>query len=96
MPPKTSRQTGAMAMACLAIALLMPTAATAQTQSHTIYGSGGKVTGRTTTDSRGSTTFYGRDGRVTGRATVSGNTRTFYDADGRKTRTVTTTSRKSK
>jgi hypothetical protein len=46
--------------------------------------------------SRGSTTFYGRDVRVTGRWTVSGNTRTFYDADGRKTGTVTTTPRKSK
>ena len=73
----------------ITLALLIPTAALAQ-QSQTIYGSDGKVSGRTRTDSRGSTTFFDASGRVTGRAATSGNTTTFYDSAGRKTGSVTT------
>ena len=60
-------------------------------QQRTIYGSDGKVIGRATTNSNGSTTYYGADGRVSGRAFTSGNTTTFYGPDGRKAGSVTTT-----
>ena len=65
------------------LALLMPTAALAQQTA--LYGPDGKVTGRATTDSHGTTTIYDAAGRVTGRtATDSQGTTTIYDARGRK------------
>ena len=81
-------------MACLAIvvALLMPTDAHAQ--QRTIYGSDGRVQGRVTTDSQGSTTIYDATGRVQNRtSTDSQGTTTIYDASGRKAGTVTNSGR---
>ena len=61
MQIKASRQTDpapSKRIAALAIVLLLtPTAAPAQ--AHTFYGADGRITGRSTTDSGGSTTFYG-------------------------------------
>ena len=52
------------------LALLMPTAALAQ--QTTLYGPDGKVTGRTATDSQGTTTVYDASERKTGSVTQSG------------------------
>ena len=71
----------------LVLALLM---CDAQAQQRTIYGPDGRVTGRVTTDSQGSTTIYDAAGRVTGRtSTDSQGTTTIYDAAGRRMGTVT-------
>ncbi len=73
-------------IAALALAVL---ATDALAQSRTYYGADGRVSGRSTTDSGGTTTYYGADGRVTGRAsTGSDGTVTFYGADGRKSGTA--------
>jgi YD repeat-containing protein len=72
----------------IALALLMPTDALAQ--SRTFYGVDGKVTGRSATDSGGSTTFYDASGRIAGRSSTSGNQTTIYGSDGRRVGTVTT------
>ena len=84
------------AFAAVAIVLALFTAtALAQTRSQTFYDSSGRVTGRSTTDSAGSTTFYDASGRVIGRSSTSSNgTTTIYDAAGRKTGTVTQSGRK--
>ena len=83
--------TGAKAMAGLAVVLallVMPTEMLAQ--QRTIYGADGRVTGRVTTDSQGSTTIYDASGRVSGRtSTDSQGTTTIYDASGRKAGSVT-------
>ena len=49
----------------------------------TFYDASGRVSGRSTTDSGGSTTIYDASGRVTGRTSTSGNHTTIYDASGR-------------
>ena len=68
---------------------LLTTDVLAQSQSRTIYGSDGKVSGRTSTDTQGSTTVYGADGRVEGRtSTDSSGTTTIYGANGRKAGSV--------
>jgi len=57
-----------MKASLLVLAALVATTGAAQPQSHTFYDNQtGRVTGRSTTDSGGSTTYYGVDGRVTGR-----------------------------
>jgi hypothetical protein len=85
---KRARQVGAAAAVMLAL-LLSP--ADALAQQRTIYGSDGRASGRSTTDSGGATTTYGPDGRATGRtSTGSDGTVTIYGADGRKAGTVTT------
>ena len=72
----------------VALVALMPT--TALAQGRTYYGADGRVTGRSTTDSQGSTTFYDASGRVSGRtSTDSQGTTTIYDASGRRTGSVT-------
>ena len=74
----------------IVLALLMPTAALAQ--SRTFYDSSGRVSGRSATGTSGATTFYGADRRVTGRtSTNNSGTTTIYDAHGRKAGSVTTT-----
>ena len=74
----------------IALALLMPTEALAQ--SRTFYDASGRVTGRSITGSNGSTTIYDASGRVTGRTSTSSNgTTTIYDSDGRRVGSVTTT-----
>ena len=62
----------------------------ASAQSRTYYNSSGKVVGRSSTDSQGTTTFYDASGRVTGRASKSGNTTTVYDPAGRNVGRFTT------
>ena len=52
------------------VAIVFAVASNAQAQQRTIYGPDGKVTGRVTTDSQGSTTIYGPDGKVTGRTAI--------------------------
>ena len=87
-----TRLVGASATACIALALLTPTA---QAQQRVWYGNDGRVQGRTTTDSAGNVTAYGKDGRVTGRAsTDSQGTVTIYGADGRRIGTSTTSKNK--
>ena len=88
--PTPSTTTNTKAIARLAIVLmLMPTAALAQ--SRTFYDSSGRVSGRSITDSSGSTTIYDASGRVTGRTSTSSNgTATIYDASGRNVGSVTT------
>ena len=67
----------------------------AQAQQSTVYGPDGKVTGRITTDSQGSTTIYDAAGRVTGRTSTDSQGRTtIYGVDGRKAGTVTQSGRK--
>ncbi|MGB8636655.1 MAG: hypothetical protein WCD30_00810 [Pseudolabrys sp.] len=83
------------ALATVAIVFAVFIASNAQAQQRTIYGPDGKVTGRVTTDSQGSTTIYGPDGKVTGRTAIdSQGTTTIYDASGRKAGTVTNSGRK--
>lgn len=77
-------------IACVAIVLAL-VSSDALAQSQTFYGADGRVTGRSSTDSQGSTTFYGADGRVSGRAsTDSQGTTVLYGSDGRRVGTVTT------
>jgi YD repeat-containing protein len=55
----------------------------ASAQQSTFYDAGGKVSGRSTTDSSGAVTNYDSRGRVISRETTSGNQTTIYDAPGR-------------
>ena len=84
----SERKPTPMMCAAVALVLLLPTGALAQ--SRTIYGADGKVAARSTTDSAGSTTIYGASGRVTGRTSTSGNQTTIYGSDGRRVGSVTT------
>jgi hypothetical protein len=81
---------GAKAMAGLAIvgALLLPTAALAQTKSHTFRDASGRAIGRSVTDTKGNATYYDSMGRNTGRSVTSGGTTTVYDQMGRQTGTI--------
>jgi len=77
-------------IAATATALLLTSSAAHAQSQRTIYGSDGRVTGRTVTDSQGNGTIYGADGRVQSRtSTSSDGTVTIYGADGRKAGTVT-------
>ena len=89
--PTPSTTSTKKAIARLAIVLvLMPTAALAQ--SRTFYDASGRVTGRSTSGSNGSTTIYDASGRVTGRTSTGSNgTTTIYGSDGRRVGSVTTT-----
>jgi len=62
----------------------------ASAQQRTFYDSAGKVVGRASTDSSGTTTNYDSRGRVISRESTSGNTTTIYDAGGRNVGRVTT------
>lgn len=68
----------------LTIFVLAALTSQAHAQARTFYDSSGKVVGRSSTDSQGSTTLYDASGNVTGRSSTSGGTTTFYDAAGRK------------
>ena len=58
----------------LIVSLLLLAQAMARSNSRkTFYDAQGRVTGRSTTDSGGSTIFYGADGRMAGRSSTSGN-----------------------
>ncbi len=71
----------------LALALLT---GAASAQQRTFYDAGGKVVGRSATDSQGTTTNYDSRGRVITREATTGNTTTIYDAGGRNVGRVTT------
>ena len=74
----------------IALVALVAITGAALSQSRTFYDSAGKVTGKSTTDSSGTTTFYDASGRVTGRtSTSSSGTTTIYDASGRAVGRVT-------
>jgi YD repeat-containing protein len=64
------------------LALAMMTGA-ASAQQRTFYDAGGKVVGRSATDSRGTTTIYDARSKLTERASMTGSTTTIYDAAGR-------------
>jgi YD repeat-containing protein len=73
------------------VALVM-TAGAVIAQQRTIYDASGRVTGRASTDSQGTTTFYDANGRVTGRSSISSSgTTTVYDANGRAVGRITGT-----
>jgi len=74
-------------LALLALAILT---GAASAQQRTFYDSSGKVVGRSSTDSQGSTTTYDARGKVIGRESTSGNTTTIYDASGRNVGRFTT------
>ena len=74
-------------LSLLALALLT---GAASAQQRTFYDAGGKVVGRSATDSAGTTTNYDSCGRVISRESTSGNQTTIYDASGRNVGRVTT------
>ena len=70
------------------VALVVMTGA-AMAQGRTLYDASGRVVGRSSTDSQGSTTFYDAGGRVTGRSsTAPSGTTTIYDGAGRSVGTI--------
>lgn len=62
----------------------------ASAQDRTFYNLSGKVVGRSSTDSQGTTTNYDASGKVISRETRSGNTTTIYDPAGRNVGRYTT------
>jgi YD repeat-containing protein len=62
----------------------------ASAQQRTFYDAGGKVVGRSSTDSSGAVTNYDARGRVITRETTPGNTTTVYDDRGRNVGRFTT------
>ena len=69
-----------MTKTIIVAALALALASEASAQSRTYYDKGGNVTGKSATDSQGTTTFYDASGKVTGRtSTGSGGTTTIYD-----------------
>jgi YD repeat-containing protein len=62
----------------------------ASAQQRTFYDSSGKVVGRSSTDSQGTTTNYDSRGKVISRQSTSGGTTTVYDAGGRNIERFTT------
>ena len=76
-------------IAALALASLATNAA-AEQQQRTFYSLSGKVIGRSSTDSQGSTTNYDARGKAISRESTTGNTTTIYDDRGRNVGKVTT------
>jgi YD repeat-containing protein len=70
----------------IAAIALMALTGNALAQARTFYDSAGRVVGRSTTDSSGSTTYYD----AAGRSSTNGNTTTFFDAGGRSAGSVRT------
>jgi YD repeat-containing protein len=77
---RCSQPTTKILLALLTLAMMT---GAASAQSRTLYDAGGKVVGRSATDSSGTVTNYDSRGRVITRETTSGNTTTIYDANGR-------------
>ena len=74
---------GPMAMSILqALLTLAMMIGVASAQQRTYYDSSGKVIGRSSTDSQGTTTSYDSRGNVISREPTSGSTTTVYDASG--------------
>ncbi len=74
----------------LALLTLAMMTGAASAQQRTFYDSGGKVVGRSSTDSSGNVTNYDASGKVISRESTSGNTTTIYDDRGRNVGKVTT------
>jgi YD repeat-containing protein len=83
----TIEMTHRMTIAALVFAVL---ATEASAQQRTFYDAGGKVVGRSSTDSSGTVTNYDAGSRVITRASTSGNTTTIYDPAGRNVGRFTT------
>jgi hypothetical protein len=77
-------------LAAAALALIATSEVSAQSAS-ALYGSDGRVVGRSTTDSQGTVTTFGTDGRVISReATTRSGATTVYDGpSGRAVGTIT-------
>jgi YD repeat-containing protein len=73
----------------LALLTLAVMTGAASAQQRALYDAGGKVVGRSATDSSGTVTSYDSRGRVITRESTSGNTTTIYDAGGRNVGRVT-------
>ena len=67
----------------LTLLTLAALATEASAQSRTFYDSSGKVVGRSSTDTQGTTTNYDARGKVIIRKSTGGNTTMVYDARGR-------------
>ena len=67
-------------LALLTLALMTGAASAEQ---RTFYDASGKIVGRSSTNSAGTTTNYDSRGRVISREHTSGTTTTIYDASGR-------------
>jgi YD repeat-containing protein len=74
----------------LAMLMLAMLTGAASAQQRTYYDAGGKVVGRSATDSGGTVTNYDSRGKVISRETTTGNQTTIYDARGRNVGRVTT------
>jgi YD repeat-containing protein len=83
------RMTNPMTKILLALLTLAMMTGAALAQQRTFYGAGGKVGGRSATDSSGMVTNYDARGKVISRETTTGNTTTIYDAGGRNVGRVT-------
>jgi YD repeat-containing protein len=75
------RMTNPILLAVLTLAMMMTGGALAE--QRTFYDSSGKVVGRSSSNSSGTTTNYDSRGRVISRETTSRNRTTIYDAAGR-------------
>ena len=62
--------------------LTLAMATDASAQQRTYYDGSGKVVGRSSTDTQGSTTVYDASGNIIGRESKTGNQTTIYDAAG--------------
>jgi YD repeat-containing protein len=84
----------AIAFTILMMVLVAWNAATAQSvqppaKVHTFWGPDGRASGRSITDTQGTTTYYDAKGVVTGRTTVdSAGNATYYDGAGNKVGTI--------
>ena len=78
----SARQLGSGVVVALVALIIMTGAALAQ--ERTLYDSSGRVVGRASTDSQGTTTFRDAGGRTTGRESPNGSGgTTIYDPGGR-------------
>ena len=77
-------------LALLVLLTLAMLTEAASAQQRTFDDAGGKVVGRSATDSSGAVTNYDSRGRVISRETTTGNQTTIYDARGRNVGRVTT------
>jgi YD repeat-containing protein len=84
------RMTNPMAKILLALLTFPMMTGAASAQQRTFYDSSGKVVGRSSTDSQGTTTNYDSRGRVISRESTNGNQTTIYDASGRNVGRFTT------
>jgi YD repeat-containing protein len=78
---QATTETILLALLVLLTLAMMTDAASAQQRAY--YDAGGRVLGRSATDSSGTVANYDSRGRVISRETMTANTTTVYDASGR-------------